>query len=269
MATAIYIAERALKQILVQGSDAPFEADEYQDFYDAMNDFMADLDARGVNLGYTNVSGPDDVITIPDGAIRGLIANMAIESAPDYEATVSPALIQQAQVGMRTMRRLGQKRVQVAFPSTLPRGAGNAHDTYLDDTFYRRQGSALLTLTGNTVATVITTQDVPVRVAGYWDAVKASGLIADINGRVRNSGQYSIELTVDVSIEVTGGTTATVHLYENGSESLGSVSGAADGTSLRLVKSVTLLPNEYLELWVENDTGTENLTIRDCQWKLS
>ena len=69
MATVAQVAKASLQAILVQASEAPLEADEYQDFIFAMNNYMASLAAKGVNLGYTNVSTLADSVTVPPGAI--------------------------------------------------------------------------------------------------------------------------------------------------------------------------------------------------------
>ena len=92
MATVAQVAKSSLQRILVQASEAPLEPDEYQDFIFSMNNYMAELDAQGIQLGYTVVSDLGDEVTIPTGALRGLIANMAIEVAPDYNGVVSGRL---------------------------------------------------------------------------------------------------------------------------------------------------------------------------------
>lgn len=125
MATAAQVLKAALQRILVQGSEAEFQPDEYQDAIFAMNNYMLDLDAKGVALGYTVVSDLGDDITIPTGALRGLIANIAIEVAPDYNGTISPGLVQAATDGLATMRLLGTSIPSMRFPSTLPVGSGN------------------------------------------------------------------------------------------------------------------------------------------------
>lgn len=129
MATVAQVAAASLKRILVQGADAPFEADEYQDFIFALNNYMLALDADGITLGYTVVSDLGDQVTVPTGALRGIIANMAIEVAPDYNGQITPGLVQAAREGLRTMRLIGQTISPTSYPSTLPRGSGNRCDT--------------------------------------------------------------------------------------------------------------------------------------------
>lgn len=135
MVKAGEVAKAALQLILVQGSEASFEADEYQDFLFAMNNFMADLESQGVKLGYTMVDTLNDPITIPRGAVNGLIANMAVLVAPEYGGVVTDTLVQQAVSGMRTMRILGQRIPRSRYPATLPRGSGSEQDGAFD-TFY-------------------------------------------------------------------------------------------------------------------------------------
>ncbi len=60
MATVAQVAKASLQRILVQASEAPLEPDEYQDFIFSMNNYMFQLDAQGVQLGYTEVSNLGD-----------------------------------------------------------------------------------------------------------------------------------------------------------------------------------------------------------------
>jgi len=54
------------------------EADEYADYIFALNNYMTALEAEGVSLGYTVVANLSDAVTVPTGALRGIIANMAL-----------------------------------------------------------------------------------------------------------------------------------------------------------------------------------------------
>lgn len=136
MATVAQVATASLKRILVQAADAPLEADEYQDYIFALNNFMLALDAEGITLGYTEVSDLGDEVTVPAGALRGIIANMAIEVAPDYNGTVSPALANAAAEGMQVMRIIGQTISASSYPSTLPVGSGNESGQFPSRKFY-------------------------------------------------------------------------------------------------------------------------------------
>jgi len=136
MASAAKVIKAALQRILVQDSEAPLDASEYQDSIFAMNNFMLDLDAQGVKLGYTEVISLGDEVTIPPGALRGLIANLAIEVSPDYDGTITQGLAQAANDGLKAMRRLGVRIRTSQMPSTLPIGSGNEWDGSSEYRFY-------------------------------------------------------------------------------------------------------------------------------------
>ena len=125
MATVAQVAKASLQRILVQASEADLEPDEYQDFIFAMNNYMAALESDGVCLGYSPVSDLGDEVTVPDGAIEGIIDNMAIKAAPDYSGVVTEDLRISASNGLKVMRKLGQLTRQTKLPSNLPLGSGN------------------------------------------------------------------------------------------------------------------------------------------------
>ena len=136
MATVAQVAKASLQRILVQASEADLEPDEYQDFIFAMNNYMLSLDAEGIQLGYTEVSSLADTVTVPTRALRGIIANMAIEAAPDYNGVISQGLVTAAQEGLRAMPRLGQSMGETAYPSTPPIGPGTDNTPYRSTPFY-------------------------------------------------------------------------------------------------------------------------------------
>ena len=150
MATVSPVATASLQRILVQASEAALEPSEYQDFIFAMNNYMLSLDADGVTLGYTEVANLGDEVTIPTGALRGLIANMAIEVSPDYNGTISPGLIAAATEGLKVMRKIGQRIPTSFMPSTLSVGSGNESDDQgLTSGFYpNREAEILAETTG-------------------------------------------------------------------------------------------------------------------------
>ena len=118
-----------------------------------MNNYMAELDAQGIQLGYTVVTDLGDTVTIPTGALRGLIANMAIEVAPDYNGVISGGLQKAARDGFNTMRMLGQSMGKTRFPCTLPVGSGNEDNDFgMNGHFYPDQEAAILAETTGAIA---------------------------------------------------------------------------------------------------------------------
>lgn len=153
MATVAQVADASLKRILVQGAEAPLQADEYQDYIFALNNYMLALDAEGVTLGYTEVSDLGDTLTVPTGALRGIIANMAIEVAPDYSGQITPGLVKAARDGMQVMRIIGQTISATSFPSTLPKGSGNMDDvSYNVGQFYEGNEAEILAETTGAIS---------------------------------------------------------------------------------------------------------------------
>lgn len=136
MATVAQLAKASLQRILVQGSNADLQADEYQDYIFALNNYMLALDADGISLGYTVVSDLGDTVTVPTGALRGIIANMAIEVAPDYNGQITDGLRVAADAGLKTMRLLGQRIISTEYPGNLPMGSGNYRNNIHSSAFY-------------------------------------------------------------------------------------------------------------------------------------
>jgi len=136
VATAGQVLKSSLQRVLVQASESQLQPDEFQDAIFDMNNYMLALDAEGVNLGYTVIENLGDEVTVPLGALRGVIANVAIEVSPDYNGTISPALVKAAKEGLRVMRLLGQRIPRSEFPGNLPVGSGNEGDHSFTSHFY-------------------------------------------------------------------------------------------------------------------------------------
>lgn len=150
MATADKVVKSILQKLIVQASEAPIEASDAQDVIFSMNVFMADLDAKGVQLGYTEISDLGDEVTIPTGALRGLIYNTTMDVAPDFEVPITAALAAAAKSGLETMELIGITIGQTRLPSTLPIGSGNegAGGLFTDHFFPDLEAEILAETTG-------------------------------------------------------------------------------------------------------------------------
>lgn len=160
MAKVAQVVQASLQKILVQASEQPIQASEAVDFIFAMNNYMLDLDAQGVSLGYTEVSGLGDDVTIPTGALRGLINNMAIEVVDEYDGIVTQSLVALAADGMKAMRQLGQRRGTSRYPGTLPIGAGNEHSNFSNHHFFPDLEAEILAETTGSIGLEVNTNDV-------------------------------------------------------------------------------------------------------------
>jgi hypothetical protein len=137
--TAETIISSALLDIGVRASESPLEPDEYADAMRYLNRMMASYAVEGVNIGYTRVSTLADPITVPDGAIDGMIANLAIRLHPQFAPStdqISLALAQAAEDGKIVLLSLGIDSIgPTAFPDTLPIGSGN-QDGFIDNQYF-------------------------------------------------------------------------------------------------------------------------------------
>jgi hypothetical protein len=153
MATAAQLVKAIGQEILIRAVEAPLEADESQDIVFAMNNYMTAQAANGINLGYTVVTDLGDEITVPAGAIQGMIANVAIMVAPQFGAEVSQGLIVQAKIGLQAMRQLGVTIGKMQFPGTLPIGSGNepTDNGFNNDHFFENSDDNILTETNQNI----------------------------------------------------------------------------------------------------------------------
>ena len=142
----------ALGELVVQAAVADLQPDEVQLAIRYMNRFMFQLDANGIALGYTEVNSVSDTVTIAAGAMMGLVKNLAILLAPQFDAVVTPELARDASNGLKTMRRLGSSVIASSMPCTLPLGSGNEVDGLNNDFhFYPCPDDQILTETNRNI----------------------------------------------------------------------------------------------------------------------
>ena len=85
-------------------------------------------------------------ITIADGAIIGLIYNVAIRLLSSYDITPNAQLGANARDGIDAMRHLAVTIAPTSFPCTLPIGSGNEQEnTFNNQHFYACPDDELLT----------------------------------------------------------------------------------------------------------------------------
>ena len=92
METAQSVINDALQEILVQQSEQPIEAVDFQTSKRYLNRMMATTPYNG--LGYTVVVNPEDLVTIPDGALEGVIFNLAKRLLATYDMPLTAELMQ-------------------------------------------------------------------------------------------------------------------------------------------------------------------------------
>jgi len=144
METAQSIINDALQEILVQASEQPIQPVDFQTARRYLNRMMTTTPFNG--LGYTVVTLPDDPITIPGGAVEGVIFNLAKRLLTTYDMPLTAELAQSAKDGLREIRLITVKVQPTNMPCTLPIGSGNEQEnTYNTDHFYPCPNDELLT----------------------------------------------------------------------------------------------------------------------------
>ena len=150
--TASEVVTDILQELIVQGAESPIDAPDSQVTMRYMNRYMAMLSAKGIDLGYTKVTSLGDAITIADGAIMGLIKNVAISLATQYDVPVSGQLRADAMEGLSAMRKLGITYLPTSMPCTMPRGSGNEGNRgWNDDPFYPCPDDSILNETNGNI----------------------------------------------------------------------------------------------------------------------
>ena len=143
--TAGVVANDILLELVVLGADASMDPSEIAVTIRYMNRYMSMIAAQGINLGYTEVVGIGDLITIPSGAIFGMIKNVAIFLSPQFGAVVTPELHKAARDGMEAMENIAIEVLPASLPCTLPIGSGNEWNGYNTDRFFPCADESILT----------------------------------------------------------------------------------------------------------------------------
>ena len=150
METAQSVINDALQEILVQASEQPVQAVDFQTARRYLNRMMATVPFVG--LGYTTVTNPTDLITIPDAALEGVIFNLAKRLLVTYDMPLTQELMMNARNGMKEIRRLTVSISPTSMPCTLPLGSGNEQENSYNNThFYPCADDELLAEQGGSI----------------------------------------------------------------------------------------------------------------------
>lgn len=150
----------ALETLIVQAEEADIEQAEAAAAIRTLNDMMTMWESKGIALGYTIVADMADPVTVPDGAIFGIKANLAIMLAPKYNIEPTAFMIKNAADGYSAIVDISTEMAPSQYPCTLPQGSGNTYPGYADNTFYPCPDDTILTETGGSVALEDDTKEV-------------------------------------------------------------------------------------------------------------
>ena len=128
---------------------------------------------------------------------------------------------------------------------------------------------ALISFSGNATVTTISAVDTPVLVAGTWVEQQVSQFTSDANGRLTYIAERDIPAPITASVDIEPDTgsniTMTVYLALNGTiipDSGRLIRGDNnDPKSLTVIWQLELSENDYVELFAENNTNTNDLLI--------
>ena len=131
---------------------------------------------------------------------------------------------------------------------------------------------AMLSLNNNATATVISIVNTPVLVAGTWVTERDSLFTGTAAGRITYIGERDIVLPIDITATAiaASGTNKDIHTYLalNGTVIANSGKqnriGATDPKNTGVLWQLNMSPNDYLEVFVENNTDTVNIVVQDA-----
>jgi hypothetical protein len=122
---------------------------------------------------------------------------------------------------------------------------------------------------GNSTATVIASTATPVLVAGTWTVDLSTNATCTTAGRITYTGATTQILTINaaLSLDPASGSNQNiqVYLYKNGSAIAGSRIESkinnSEHLAVPLVYQISMATNDYIEIYVQNSTATNNITV--------
>jgi len=150
---------------------------------------------------------------------------------------------------------------------------------FKDNTGYQNTfRDALIYFRSNSTDTVITTASTPVLVAGTWIEERSSQFTTTAAGRITFNAELTQVFPVDVSfglVAATGGAGINIRVYiaVNGSIiSAASIAVTTDSSTSRtgfIPWQLELSQNDYIEIWLENNTNTTDVTVEDITVRIN
>jgi len=130
---------------------------------------------------------------------------------------------------------------------------------------------ANVSMHGNSTETVISSTATPVKVAGTFVVGSESGYTGDTTGRITHTGNTARHIiNAIISMTVASGTNHTVSMYIALNGSIVSTTKTTTTTSSGLYRSLATFANlelddgDYVEIFVRNESTTDNLIVLDA-----
>ena len=135
---------------------------------------------------------------------------------------------------------------------------------------------AQVSMHDNTTLTTINTINVPVKAAGTFATNGTSNFTSDTTGRMTYTGATTENVTVmaSVSIDVVGvNQKITIYIAKNGialpAAKINRVFDSGDIGNVGIFYNISMTASDYLEVFVANATGTNDLTVTDVLFGVS
>ena len=119
------VVNAILSEDVISADEADHEAVEVGDVVFAMNNYMFQLAATGVDLGWSEITNIAQELTVPRGAINGVIKNTAIQIAESFGWPVSELAERLALNSYEAMVQIAVSIPAASQPDGLPVGVAN------------------------------------------------------------------------------------------------------------------------------------------------
>lgn len=140
------------------------------------------------------------------------------------------------------------------------------------------QPFGIVTLHGNSTATTISGTASDARISGTWVGGDTENFVASTGGRLTYTGAETARFNVNAAISLlraagSGNINVSLALAHNGSvNGLSRRIGTTNQTNkhtISLPYTIEMAQNDYLELYVSNESTTDNLTVTDANFMAS
>lgn len=167
------------------------------------------------------------------------------------------------------------------------RGAGTPlSGATVDDSLWQFIGNDIIpdtrpatleTLTANATSTNISSSGVPVLTAGTWVSELSSQFDSTAAGRLTYTGGKDVCLAVTISATLSpdggGSRDLELHLYKGGVAVTNATQNAtissSDPGNIVLVWELAFSTNDYIELWISNNTNTTDITVSKAAFRVN
>lgn len=128
------IIKRALQKIGAQSNIAPASPESIELGMKILNSMLELWLSQNIQIGFTPLKAPGDELNEPPDTTNGIISNLAIQLAPDFDnggQIVSIELRTLARVDLIQIKRIYEKITvpRKVVSSTLPTGQGNQRNS--------------------------------------------------------------------------------------------------------------------------------------------